>query len=126
MSISPVDVPASSAGQTPSASVGKASPTPDPIASTGGVVTAPASSKAKPSDSEISSAVDAINSSNAFNNSSLSFSVDRNTGETIVKITDVQTDKVIQQIPSEDALKLAASIDKMQEKKQGNLINDKA
>lgn len=45
---------------------------------------------------------------------SLSFSVDDSTGKTIVRITDAQTGEMIRQIPSEEMLEIARSLDKMQ------------
>jgi flagellar protein FlaG len=125
MSISPVDASAAhSSGQAPSTLVGKASPTPDPVVSSGGVVTTPATSTAKASDSELSDAINTLKNSDTFRNSTLSFSLDKDTGDTVVKITDSKTDQVIRQIPSEDALRMARSIDAMQGK--GKLINAKA
>lgn len=41
----------------------------------------------------------------------LLFSVDKDTGRTVVKIIDTSTDKVIRQIPSEEALALAKELD---------------
>jgi len=41
----------------------------------------------------------------------LSFRVDKDSGQTVVKVYDAQTNEVIRQIPSEETLKLAASID---------------
>jgi flagellar protein FlaG len=40
----------------------------------------------------------------------LSFSIDKDSGQTVVKVYDAQTHEVIRQIPSEETLKLAASI----------------
>ncbi|HEY3698089.1 MAG TPA: flagellar protein FlaG [Spongiibacteraceae bacterium] len=40
----------------------------------------------------------------------LSFSVDKDSGQTVVKVYDVQTKELIRQIPSDETLKLAASI----------------
>lgn len=41
----------------------------------------------------------------------LSFSVEENTGVTVVKVFDSETDELIRQIPAEDTIKLAASIE---------------
>ena len=41
----------------------------------------------------------------------LSFSVDKDSGETVIKVYDAQTKEVIRQIPPDETLKLAASID---------------
>jgi len=45
---------------------------------------------------------------------SLSFSLDDSTGKTIVRITDTKTGEMIRQIPSEEMMELARSLDKMQ------------
>jgi len=53
---------------------------------------------------------------------SLSFSIDDSTGKTIVRITDAQTGEMIRQIPSEELLAIARSLDRM----QGMLLQQKA
>lgn len=45
---------------------------------------------------------------------SLAFSIDDATGRTIVKITDAETGEMIRQIPSEEMLQIARSLDRMQ------------
>jgi flagellar protein FlaG len=44
----------------------------------------------------------------------LNFSIDDSTGKTIVRITDGETGEMIRQIPSEEMLEIARSLDKMQ------------
>lgn len=51
----------------------------------------------------------------------LLFSVDEDTGKTIVKVVDASTDKVIRQIPSEEIITIAKALDKL----QGLLIEQK-
>ena len=41
----------------------------------------------------------------------LSFSVDKASGQTVIKVYDAQTKEVIRQIPADETLRLAASID---------------
>ena len=53
---------------------------------------------------------------------SLAFSIDDSTGKTIVRITDAQTGEMIRQIPSEEMLEIARSLDKM----QGMLLRQEA
>ncbi|MDR0672678.1 MAG: flagellar protein FlaG [Zoogloeaceae bacterium] len=55
-------------------------------------------------------------------NTSLDFSVDEESGELVVKVTDNETGDVIRQIPSEDALKLAQALDTL----NGLFIRQKA
>ena len=52
----------------------------------------------------------------------LLFSIDDDTGRTIVKIVDSQTDEVIRQMPSEEVLAISKAIDKL----QGLLIKQQA
>ena len=52
----------------------------------------------------------------------LRFSVDEDTGKNIVKVIDTQTNEVIRQIPSKEAVEIARTLDKV----QGLLFNDKA
>lgn len=56
------------------------------------------------------------------NGSSLNFSIDDESGRVIMKIIDPSTDEVIRQFPSEDALSISKSLDKL----QGLLLRDKA
>ncbi|MDB5777131.1 MAG: flagellin [Herbaspirillum sp.] len=128
MSISPVD-PAAVAGAIlpqPSTVNGKAVPATDPIVTTGvpaQAATIPTAGTAPVTDQQVSKAVDALNNSPAFRQTGLNFSTDKESGITVVKITDSKTDEVIRQIPSTEALALTHSIDATL---RGNLINHKA
>jgi flagellar protein FlaG len=53
---------------------------------------------------------------------SLSFSIDDSTGKTVVMVTDAETGEMIRQIPSEEMLALARSLEKM----QGMLLQQQA
>jgi flagellar protein FlaG len=46
--------------------------------------------------------------------SNLQFSIDDDTGDTIVRVTDHKTGELISQIPSKEMLELAKSLDRMQ------------
>lgn len=52
----------------------------------------------------------------------LLFSIDDDTGRTIVKVVDAQTDEVIRQMPSEEVLAISKAIDNL----KGLLIQQKA
>lgn len=52
----------------------------------------------------------------------LQFSIDKETGKTIVTIVDSETNEVIRQIPGDEVLAIARAIDRM----QGLLIRQKA
>jgi flagellar protein FlaG len=67
----------------------------------------------------------AVQSANAYVqsvSSSLQFSLDQDTGRTVVKMVDTQTEEVLRQFPSEEMLAISKSIDRM----QGLLINREA
>ena len=44
----------------------------------------------------------------------LKFSIDEDTNKTIVRVTDASTGELIRQLPSEEALAIARSLDKLQ------------
>lgn len=52
----------------------------------------------------------------------LLFSIDEDTGKTIVKVVDASTDEVIRQIPSEEIISIAKALDKL----QGLLVKQQA
>ncbi|MBW8370570.1 MAG: flagellar protein FlaG [Thiobacillus sp.] len=67
----------------------------------------------------------AVQSANAYVqsvSSSLHFSLDQDSGRTVVKMVDTQTEEVLRQFPSEEMLAISKSIDRM----QGLLINRQA
>jgi flagellar protein FlaG len=54
--------------------------------------------------------------------SNLLFSLDQETGKTVIKIVDSQTNEVIRQIPSEEVLAIARNLDRI----EGLLLKQKA
>ncbi len=52
----------------------------------------------------------------------LQFSIDDDTGKTLIKVVDASTDEVIRQIPSEEIVAIAKALDKL----QGVLIKQQA
>ncbi|MFN3984569.1 MAG: flagellar protein FlaG [Rhodocyclaceae bacterium] len=52
----------------------------------------------------------------------LQFSIDEDTGRTIVKIVDRETDEVIKQIPSEEMVRISKALDRL----QGLLVRQEA
>ena len=78
---------------------------------------------AQPVAREVVSA--AVQSANVYAqsvSSTIKFSLDEDTGRTVVKMVDTQTDEVLRQFPSEEMLAISRSIDRM----QGLLINREA
>jgi flagellar protein FlaG len=68
----------------------------------------------------------AVQSANAYiqesTSSNLQFSLDEESGRTVVRMIDTQTEEVLRQFPSEEMLAISKSIDRM----QGLLINREA
>jgi flagellar protein FlaG len=63
-----------------------------------------------------------MNESMLGSSQSLQFSIDEDSKDIVVKVIDQNTNEVVRQIPSKEALQIAKSIDKM----QGLFINQKA
>lgn len=84
--------------------------------------TANAQTNSPQSTAEIQQAVDKIQDSVDKLAQNLQFSIDNDTGKTIIKVMDAHTQEVIRQIPTEEAVSIARTLDKV----QGLLFNDKA
>jgi flagellar protein FlaG len=91
--------------------------------------TAPAAGAAKkpdPSRDEVDAAVKKLNDSMLGSSQTLQFSVDHDTKKIVVKLIDQDTKEVVRQMPSEEALRIAKSIDESMDKLQGRLIDHTA
>jgi flagellar protein FlaG len=75
-----------------------------------------------PSAQQLKEAVKSANEFVGSINSSLQFSVDDKTGQTVVKVMDSETKEVIKQIPSQEMLDIAQALDKL----KGLLVQQKA
>ena len=75
-----------------------------------------------PSRDDVTAAVKKLNESMQQSSQSLEFSIDQDSKEIVVKLIDQNTKEVVRQMPSEEALRIAKSIDKL----QGRLINQTA
>jgi flagellar protein FlaG len=62
---------------------------------------------------DLSAAVKKINESMPVSAQSLEFSIDEDSKDIVVKVIDQSTREVVRQIPSEEALEIAKSLDKM-------------
>ena len=67
-----------------------------------------------PSKEDVSAAVDKLNEAMVNSSQSLKFEIDDDTKQIVVKIIDQGTQEVVRQMPTEEALQMAKSIDKMQ------------
>lgn len=76
----------------------------------------------QPAQRDLQLAVDELQRKAQSYSPNLRFSVDRDTGRTVVRVTDANTQEVIRQIPAEEVLQLAKELDRM----QGLLFNKDA
>jgi flagellar protein FlaG len=93
-----------------------------PVATPGAVRPAPEVKSARPDRGEIENAVKTLNKFTEMTAQDVRFSIDEESGKTIVKVVDVATQTVLRQIPNVEALSLSRSLDKM----QGLLVRDSA
>ena len=78
--------------------------------------------KVEPSRQQVEEAAKTVNEFLKPINNSINFSLDEDTGITVVKVIDVATKEIIRQIPSEEMLVIAKAIDQM----KGLLVQQKA
>lgn len=78
--------------------------------------------KATTDTAQLQKAIQATNDFVKPINSTVEFSMDKDVGEIVVKVVDTKTKEVIRQIPSEEMLAIAQTLDKI----QGLLIKQKA
>lgn len=99
-----------------SASVPVAQSTPAPVELSRAVA-------AEPSPQQLKSAVDNINQAMKQSNSSVQFSIDQSTKQTVIKVMDSQSGQLITQFPSKEALAISQMI---AESQAGALVKQKA
>lgn len=68
-----------------------------------------------PSIEQVDEALQIVNKAAVFEQRSLSFLIDEASGRSIIKVMDKTNDQLIRQIPSEELLKVAQDIKKLQE-----------
>lgn len=85
--------------------------------------TAAAAASTQPGREQIGQAVQQMQRSLPSMARNLQFSLDEETGRTVVKVVDTDTNEVIRQIPSEEALAIAQTLDK---ESTGLLLKQKA
>lgn len=78
--------------------------------------------KPEPSFGQLNQVVNQINQNIQAVNKNIQFSLDQQSGRVVVKVMDTQTNEVIRQIPSKEALALADALGKL----QGIIIQQKA
>jgi flagellar protein FlaG len=67
------------------------------------------------SDTELRRAVEVVNQAVALEQRSLSFSIDDASGRSVIKVVDFETNELIKQIPTEELLKVAQDIKRLQD-----------
>ena len=77
--------------------------------------------KREPKPEEVKQAVKDIQEFVSTVTTDLRFTVDKETGRTIVSVVDSKTKQIVRQIPSEEIMKIARNIDRM----QGLLFSDR-
>lgn len=82
----------------------------------------PPASETPPSREELDKAVKAVTDFVNSINNSLQFSIDNDTGKSVVKVIDSSTKEVIKQFPSEEMLAIAKALDGI----KGLLVHQKA
>ena len=80
--------------------------------------------KAAPTQAQVQNAVDNLNRAMGQINADVQFSVDKETKQTVIKVVEAGTGKVIRQFPTEEVLAISRAIDQMQQ--QGLLLKQKA
>lgn len=70
----------------------------------------------------VAAAVQSVNAYAQSVSTNIQFTLDQDTGHTVVKMVDTKTEEVLRQFPSEEMLAISRSIDRM----QGLLINREA
>lgn len=76
-----------------------------------------------PSKQQIEAAVDTVNRALQPSNNALEFSIDKQSDRVVVKVVDSETGETLRQIPSEEVLAIAESIDRYQ---KGLLLSQQA
>lgn len=74
----------------------------------------PGQSQPQPSQEQVEQAVEAVQKAVEPVAQNLQFSIDKETGKTIISVVDSVTNEVIRQIPGEEILAIAKAIDRMQ------------
>lgn len=83
-----------------------------PLGATGETPGVTNTAAAKPTRDQVQQAIDQVQQIVRPLAQSLQFSIDKDSHNTVVKIVDTETNKVIRQIPSEEMLQMAKALDK--------------
>jgi len=103
----------------PAISTGSPSQTRQPVQAESPPVVEEQPQSAPVDDAQVQRAAEAIDQKINAIAPNLRFSVDSDTGKTVVKVVDISTGETIRQMPSEEVLAISRSIDRL----QGLLLN---
>lgn len=109
-------------GVSPSAGTGAARPVPAAAAAAVQQLEQLQAQRRQPTSEQVQKAVENLRQAVQSSSANLQFSVDGDTGKTIIRVVDGDTKEVIRQLPSEEVLQLAKSLDKL----SGLLLKQKA
>ena len=125
MNIPSMNLPTAPPGLAVGTAVATPPPSPDGGAVASAAPAAPAApatppAPAAPSREELQQAARQVQEKLQARASNLVFSLDEDSGQTVVKVIDAQTEEVIRQMPSEEMLALAQSLDEFLEASGGS------
>ena len=115
--INPSSPGLASAGYAAQAPQIKAAPTAEPVRSAAPKAEQPVkaqSAPTAPTAAELKQAVKELQQKTQVTSPDLQFSIDEDTGRTVIKITDATTKEVIRQIPPAEVIRLNKELDRMQ------------
>ncbi len=122
MSVSQINSNGFSPATTSDASVGNSSVVSVAVQAPVAPVKAVQTTASVPGSEQVKTAVEHINKVVQTLSSDLKFTVDEETGIQVVKVVDTKTKDVIRQMPSEESLAIAQTLDQL----QGLIIHQKA
>ena len=109
-------------GVSPSAGTNGARPVPAAAAAAVQQLEQLQAQRRQPTSEQVQKAVENLRQAVQSSSANLQFSVDGDTGRTVIRVVDGDTKEVIRQLPSEEVLQLAKSLDKL----SGLLLKQKA
>lgn len=109
-------------GVSPSAGTSGARPVPAAAAAAVQQLEQLQAQRKQPTSEQVQKAVENLRQAVQSSSANLQFSVDGDTGRTVIRVVDGDTKEVIRQLPSEEVLQLAKSLDKL----SGLLLKQKA
>ncbi|WP_374259953.1 flagellar protein FlaG [Zoogloea sp.] len=120
--VPPAQNPAAQTSVTQSAGMARQVDAPSSVRDSKEVGASADARKAQPTADQLNQAVKQIQDTIKQTANSLQFSIDKDSGMTIVKVVDTESKKVIRQIPSEEVMVIAKALDKL----QGLLVKQQA